>query len=295
MSRHYITAALVAWAVAAGTDTAAAPALPATVEQPRAFGHVLGDVLTQRVMIQPADLPVSAAMLPPADRIGLWLDRRAPRLEADAQGRTWVALDYQVINAPRALIAVTLPPLKLATPSGATMDVPEWPISIGPLTPAHVFAQGDLRPLRPDRTVAALPTAGIERQLHHALAMLAAVLAAWSGWWAWRNWRDARHLPFARAWSQVRRHGEDRAEAWLALHHALNETAGHVVQAATLPRLLGHAPQLLPLRAQLEGFYRQSSARFFAVDAAATDTAAPRFPLREVSRALRDIERRHQR
>jgi mxaA protein len=175
------------------------------------------------------------------------------------------------------------------------MDVPAWPISIGPLTPAHVFAQGELQPLRPDRTVAELPTAGVERQLHRALAMLAAVLVAWAGWWAWRNWREARQLPFARAWSQVRLHGEDKAEAWLALHHALNQTAGHVVQAATLPRLLGHAPHLMPLRAELEGFYRESSARFFAVDVASNDATAPQFPLRDISRALRDIERRHQR
>ena len=62
------------------------------------------------------------------------------------------------------------------------------------------------------------------------------------------------------------------------------------MQSATLPRLLAEAPHLVPLRAQLEAFYRGSDQRFFA-----GERDAPPCPLLELCRALRDAEKRHHR
>lgn len=270
-----------------------APASPASVVQPRAFGHVIGDVLTQRVLLVQAERAVEPAALPAADRVGLFLERRTPRVERDGQGQPWLVIDYQVINAPRALSATTLPALAIATTAGTTLNVAAWPISLGPLTPAEAFGQGELLPLRPDRPVEPLSTAGIERQLKMALGALAALLLAWGGWWAWRNHREAQRLPFARAWRELRRLDGASPEAWLAMHHALNATAGRAVHGATLPRLLAEAPHLQPLQARLGEFFRQSSARFFAVDASTSAPATAPFPLRELGRALREAERRH--
>jgi mxaA protein len=259
------------------------PAAAAQVLQPRAYGHVLGDVLTQRVRL--AQLEPTA--LPAADRVGLWLERRAPRVETDADGVRWLHIDYQLINAPRTITSIKLPPLALATNAGVTLNVPAWPLSIGPLTSPEA---SDLPALQPDRPVALRPTAALERQLRQALAALAAVLAAWLLWWGWRQWREAQSLPFARACARLRRlDGADPA-AWLALHEALNQSAGRVVHAASLPRLLDEAPQWRPLQAELERFYAASNARFFG------DTdGAPGVALRELGRALRAIEKRQAR
>lgn len=276
--------------------SAAAPSIAATVQQPRAFGHVLGDVLTQRVLLQHQGRTLQPAALPAADRIGLWLERRTPRVETDAEGRRWLAIDHQVINAPRALLTVSLPALQIATTSGTTLALAAWPISIGPLTPSEVAGQGALQSLRPDRPVAPRPTAALQRQMQGALAALAVVLALWAAWWAWRQSRDARRLPFARAWGELRglaRRGDALAqqpEAWLSLHRAINASAGRVVHGATLPRLLSEAPQWQPLAAQLEAFYRASAQRFFA-DA----PAAQPYPLLDLCRALRQVEKAHAR
>jgi mxaA protein len=77
---------------------AAAAAVAATIEQPRSFGHVLGDVLTQRVLLEHEGRPLQPGALPAATRVDLWLERRPPRIETDAQGRRWLAIDYQLIN-----------------------------------------------------------------------------------------------------------------------------------------------------------------------------------------------------
>ena len=283
-------AAVLALAMMATAATAA------TVEQPRAFGHVIGDVLTQRVLLEQAGQPLQPGALPSTARIDLWLERRPSRIETDAEGRRWLAIDYQVVNAPRALTAISLPALSIATASGPPLALPAWPISIGPLTPLDVLAEGDLQALRPDRPVAALPTHAVQQQLKLSLLALLAVFAAWLGWWAWRNQREAQQLPFAHAWRELKRLGDSSSpEAWRVVHRALNKSAGRVVHGASLPQLLAEAPYLRPLQPRLEDFYRESTRRFFFAESAAAASAHLHFayPLKPLCRALCNAEKRH--
>ena len=297
--------ALVLTALPTGFSLAADPAMPAaaaaaaaaaTIEQPRSFGHVLGDVLTQRVLLEHQGRPLEPGLLPAAARIDLWLERRPSRIETDAEGRRWLAIEYQLINAPRALTAISLPALTIATGSGPAIALPAWPVSIGPLTPAETFGQGDLQPLRPDRPVAALATHPIEQHLKLSLLALLAVLLAWLAWWAWRNMREAQQLPFAHAWRELKRIDDPASspEAWRVLHRALNRSAGRVVHGASLPQLLADAPYLRPLQPRLEDFYRESTRRFFFAESAAAPAQPPAaYPLKPLCRALRNAEKRH--
>ena len=272
-------------------DVAVASAAGLVIEQPRSFGHVLGDVLTQRILLDGADRRVELSSLPVADRVDAWFERRAPHVETDASGRRWLNLDYQIINAPRSLAALPLPALTLLPKSGVALEVAAWPVSVGPLTPEQVFDQGDLLAMRPDRSATLLLTAPLRSSLEAWTAALAITLVSWLAWLLWRNARDAQQLPFAHAWQQLKRlqraGNEGSAEAWLALHAALNATAGHVVHASSLPRLFEGVPALKPLQSQLEAFYRASSERFFARTPAATPLS-----LIELGQALHRNEKR---
>lgn len=282
-------------ALAPVTNVAAAPAavFQPTVQQPRAFGYLLGDVLTQRILLPAGDNDAGSVAPPSIGRTGAWLERRPARFETDAEGRRWMAIDYQVVNVAPTLTRIALPALTLTSASGATLQVAEWPLSIGPMTSADAFKAGDLQLMRPDRPPPLVPTAPLRRQASFALGLLLLTLLAWAGWWLVRNWYESARLPFARAWRQMRRLDEPNvdtsADAWLYLHHALNETAGHVVHAGSLPSLFARAPYLQPLRAQLEQFYQQSTERFFT----SAPVMAP-FPLRGLCRALYRAERRCQ-
>jgi mxaA protein len=275
------------------TDTATA-----SVEQPRAFGHVLGDVLTQRIQLLSDDQDAGTIAMPSTGRIGVWMERRNPRVETDAEGRRWLAIDYQITNVPPTLTTIALPALTLTSQSGAALHVPEWPVSVSPLTPQTAFATGDLQALRPDRQARAAAAAPLRAQMTWALGLLALTLLAWLGWWQWRNRRETARLPFARAWSEMQRSGtaetDNNAHAWLCLHRALNETAGQVVHVGSLPGLLAKAPHLQPLQSELERFYQHSGERFFASQAS-SHPAAARFPLLDLCRELYRAERRHQR
>ncbi|WP_233806619.1 calcium incorporation protein MxaA [Paraburkholderia sp. HP33-1] len=305
MLRRAPLRALIAAALCgAACATVSAAALTALVQEPRAFGYVLGDVLTQRVLLEANGRDIGAVTPPSVGRTGVWLERRPATLETDANGRKWMVIAYQVVNAPQTLTQITLPALTLTSAAGTQLQVAEWPASIGPLTPQSAFAAGDLQPLRPDRQVPVSGTAGWRRQIAWALGLLLATLLAWTSWWWARNWRESARLPFARAWRQMQRltPAASSSEAWVCLHRALNETAGQVVHATSLSALLARAPYLQPLRAQLERFYQVSSERFFAPapnpaangDESAGETPGE-FPLHALCRALYRAERRHQR
>jgi mxaA protein len=276
-------AALLAAALLACAGARAQPQ-DAFVEQPRSFGYTVGDIATQRVLLPDGFAP---GPLPEAARASAWLERRPARLERSADGRRWLAIDYQLVNAPRALATVTVPAWQLAGPAGAPpLRVAAATLGIAPLT-APTAADQPL-PLRPDHPAPAIDTAALQRQLWLWGSALAATLAAWLAYAAWNAWRASRTLPFARAQRALRGQAGDALSAHRVLHQAFDRTAGRVVHAGTLAALFDRAPHLRALRPEIERFYAQSAALFFGGGLPA-DAGSPQ----ALCRRLRRLERRH--
>ena len=269
----------LAWLLAAALATQ-----PAVVEQPRSFGYVVGDVATQRVLLEAQGHAFTPDPLPGAGPLGNWVERRATRIERDARGRRWLAVDYQIMNAPQTLTLVTLPAWKLAA-----LAIPEWQISVAPLTPEEPFARGGLGGLRPDRAAPTIDLAPMRRSMTIWVGCALVLILWWAGWWGWRNWRAASRQPFAKALREIREVDEQSPQAWLALHRAFDATAGRVVQPETLPLLFARTPRFEPQRSAIEQFFTQSSARFFDIGA-----TTPRLSVRALCAELRRIEKRHE-
>jgi mxaA protein len=255
----------------------------AIVEQPRPFGYTVGDIVSQRVLLPDG---FEAAELPEAARASAWLERRPARIERGTDGRRWLAVDYQVVNAPRALATVTVPAWQLAGATGTpALRIAAAAISVGPLTaPAEA---GQPPPLRPDRPAPAIATAAIKRMLGLWAGALAATLAAWLAYAGWSAWHARTALPFGRALREMRGQADALATHRL-LHQAFDRTAGQAVQAGTLPALFERAPHLRALQPQIAAFYAQSAALFFGGGLPA-DAVAPQALCRQLHR----LERRH--
>jgi len=262
----------------------------ATVEQPRSFGHFIGDVLTQRILLQLDGQPFISAPLPRAERVNRWLERRTLRVATADDGRRWLIAEFQIINAPTVLVSTVIPAWELRPASGQiALRMPAWPISIAPLAPLTAFGEGALEQLRPDRAAALVATAPIKRKLTLYAGACAASLGLWLAWWMWRQWRASSKQPFARATRALRKLDDASPQAWYALHRAFDETAGEALQSATLADLFRRAPHLAPLREAIERFFAQSNERFFG-----TGRPADRFPVRKLCAELRRIEKRHE-
>ncbi len=259
----------------------------AIVAQPRAFGYVLGDLLTQRIELQIDGRAFTPDSLPPVQKSGNWLTRREVHVESSADGRHWLRIVYQLINAPQQLMTISLPALRLTgTERSGVLTVPEWPVSIAPLTPREVFQQGALQALRPDRIVPAPdPAAPLHRLQYWSLA-LAALMLVWLAFEAASFLRRDQQRPFAEAARCIRLHGEDSPAAWLALHQAFDRVAGRSVQLQNLEMLFAAAGYLQPQRAAIARFYNASNARFFA------GTDPQPIGLRELCALLRQMEKR---
>jgi mxaA protein len=206
-------------------------------------------------------------------------------------GRKWLLVDYQLMNAPQGLTTVNLPAWNLSSKSGAeVIHIPQWPVSVGPLTLRSVLAQGGLQELRADRPAPIVPTQPIVRQLEIGAGALLLTMVAWVTWSAWRNWRAAATRPFARAARDMGRLEDTAPEAWRALHRAFDRTAGRVVQTATLPELFANSQQLEPLRARIELFFAQSAEFFFG-----EGLPGGAISVHALCNDLRQMERRHER
>ena len=240
----------------------------AVVEQPRLTGYFVGDLLTQRVLLQRDGQPFTPAALPANGRVSAWFERRRTTVATDAALHRWLVVEYQILNAPPKLIDVTLPTWQLAAAPNVgspptTLRVPSVLINIAPLSPPGSPEQVGTRDLRPDRILPAIPVAPIRRALALSSSALALTLFAWIAWVLWRNRRAIATQPFARALREMRTLDDREPRAWQALHRAFDRTAGRVIQSTTLPALFAKAPQLTPMRPQIEAFFEQSSLLFF--------------------------------
>ncbi len=232
----------------------------AVVEQPRSAGYFVGDLVTQRVLLESAGRVVSPLRLPASGRVNAWLERRKVSIETDPSSRRWLVVQYQILNAPPKLIRVTLPGWVLAT----ALNVPATSINISPLSLPGSPAQVGVADLRPDRLPPPIPTSPIRHAIVLSAGALVLTLAAWLCWIAWRTRRAIATQPFARALRELRALSDDEPQAWQVLHRAFDRVAGCVIQNSTLPELFARAPQLAPARAKIERFFAQSGFMFFA-------------------------------
>jgi mxaA protein len=262
----------------------------AVVEQPRPFGYVIGDLVTQRILLHAERREFEPAALSKPQRLGAWLERRPARVETTAKGERWLVVEYQIVNAPQALTTVSLPAWSLSSADRRReLSIAAWPISVAPLTPSG-FATAGPEELRADRPAPAVATAPLRQRLGFWSGAFVATLAAWLSWLLWRNWRASSSLPFARAWGELRHLDETAPEAWQSLHRAFDATAGRVVQTKTLSVLFQRAPHLKRCSPAIEQFFAQSAQRFFGAGPPADPIS-----VRALCSELRRMEKRCER
>lgn len=275
-----------------------APVVRLREDAPRTFGYQLGDLVERRAALSvPRGLRLDPASLP-APRPGASVELREARWEAPPWWRPGgdfqLLLRYQVLRSPPEPTLLELPPVLLrfeGVPRAQQLRLDGVPILVSPLVPEPPPERRGFGALQPDRPAPAIDT----QFLGTRLVLEGCTVLALLGALAWRRLGGLRRQgvpPFDEAWQALRRLPDTPdAAAWrqglTLLHRALDRSAGQRLFAPGLDGFLARRPELAPLRADFERFFRQSRTAFFAPGGAAAGDLAW---LRALCRRARELE-----
>lgn len=297
MSGGVLRIGLVLLALAGGASLAQAQALAARADEPRAFGYTVGDRVTRQIALDvPAGLTLDEASLPQTGGQGRAIELQRVVLRRSITGvPIELALDYQVMLAPRELRVLEMPPIQLSfrgTPRDQTLRIEAWPVSVAPLTPIEPATREGLGEMRPDLPAPLIDTAPARMRLVAEAAVAALLLAYLGHVYGVVPWLARRQAPFGRAWRVLKAlpaqpEAAQRRAAFEQFHAALNASAGEVLFAHGLGPFIAQRPAFAPLRDDLAAFFARSREEFFADARGAADLHW----LTELSRRCRDAER----
>lgn len=251
------------------------------VEDVRAFGWRVGDVVERVVRLQvPPGLRLEESSLPVAGRPG----GQVELLRIDREGEPGaleqrLRLRYQIFLAPKAPRVLELPPIELRFSGGArpqSLRVDAWPLLVAPITQEEPSPRTGLGLLRPDHPAPQIDMRA-ERVTLAVCAAVGAVLVGWLLLWPLGSaWWLARHRPFARAERRVRRllARDDGSPSQIeaacrALHAAFDAQARGVLMASDAPAHARSVRWMAPLADEIARFFSASRTQFFAPDGAA--------------------------
>ena len=284
-----------------GATSHAAPApadtLGASSEEPRAFGYMVGDVVSRRIALRvPSGLELDPDSLPRAGTRGRAVELQRVVLHKSLAGAPEaLQLDYQVFLAPREVRVLEMPVIELrfkGLPRPQTLRIDAWPVTVAPLVPVDAPSREGLGDMRPDREPPRVDTFAARTRLALEGGAIVLLLAYLASVYLVLPWSAQRRRPFGRAWKALaslpaRPDAKQRRAAFEHLHAALNETAGEVLFEPGLSRFVAQRPRFEPLRDELVRFFAESRAEFFS----GGDDAVDARWLVALCRRCRDLER----
>lgn len=303
-----MTATRLAWlalcAACAGCTAAgrqgAAGDLTASADEPRAFGHHVGDLVSRQVTVKvPPGLALDDASLPQPGRHGQSFELRLVDWQrGSGPGHFTLRLVYQLFRSPAEVRTLELPPLTLhfvGQPRAQDLRIDAWPVVVSPLVPVDVSPRRGLGPLQPDALPLPIDTAQPRRRLLGAGLAVLLALAYLAHVYLALPWLARRQRPFERAWRALRTapgvvsHAAVLA-AYQQLHQALNRSAGRTLLEQGIDGFLAAQPRYAPLRDELVQFFQSSRQLFFGAGSLPALPARLQW-LRALCQRCRDAER----
>lgn len=284
------------------TITASAAQIDIEAHNPRPFGYVVGDTFEQTLDLSAKNTQtLDEKTLPKPGRLNAWLELRDITVsESSSAGRRnyRIKLIYQLPNAPTDIRVIELPSHRFlffeAKQKPLEIRSTEWPMTIGPITPAEVLARDGLEALRPDVAPQGIDTAPIRQRMLFSALALAALLV----YWCYRQFGipflASQRRPFTHTYRKLNRlNKQSPTEAFPkaieALHRALNETAGKSLFIENVEQFIAHRSIPDGLADKTREFFRISRAEFFGGGIA--DSQRSLAWALDFCRAWRDIER----
>ncbi len=298
----------VCLSLCAGVDAfAVTQPAPGTVqfEIQRRVGYVIGDLIPYDVLVTvDPSWTLRRSSLPAPGYSQYWLDLRTVDVDdarVSGNRRYRINLVYQIFYAPIEARKRALPGFTLTFDHGGTtseITVPALSITMSPLrevasgagdTTDNLALVGDRAPRTKPLLQPLLATV-----IAATLSLLFLAIVCWKrAWWPFARRPDT---PFTQAARLVRKSdltdSRGYGAALLALHRAIDSTAGWHVFADDLQKFLAQQPRFAAAGLQIAEFFAASRRRFFGDDSTQAEADLPGPALVNLSERLADLERR---
>lgn len=272
------------------------------VENPRAFGYVIGDTVT-RLVVAEVTKPyrLQENLLPKPGRIGPWLELRGITVKGRsgfATNRYELEFAYQIFNSPETVRLLELPHTDVYFQGeGRTLaeEVPTWSFTVTPIVPGTAPLREGLGAMRPDVPPPLLATTPYRIRLGLYAVGSAAILLYLVYAYVGLPFIARSNGPFARAYRELRglarRSDADGFRAALRrMHRAFDETAGATVFGERLAQFVVEHPRYADLKDTAEQFFLLSRHEFFGEGASEPQVRSMQWLL-AFCRDCRDRER----
>ncbi len=245
------------------------------VENPRAFGYVIGDTVTRHVVAEVTKpYRLQEKLLPKPGRLGPWLELRdvtVVRRSGFATNQYELEFAYQIFNSPETIRLLALPHTDVYFQGeGRTLaqEVPTWSFAVTPIMPGTAPMREGLGKMRPDVPPPLLATAPYRIRLGLYVAGSAAILLYLVYAYVGLPFIARSNGPFAHAYRELRglarrSEADGFRTALRRVHRAFDETAGATVFGERLTQFIAEHPRYMDLKDAAEQFFRLSRHEFF--------------------------------
>ncbi|MCK5830423.1 MAG: nonribosomal peptide synthetase MxaA [Methylococcales bacterium] len=266
------------------------------VQTPRPFGYVIGDKITQRLLVEVRQgVELQYSSLPARGTINRWLNLNKVKINKKKASDGWhyqIDLTYQVFYAPLEVKMLDLPAFTLQFRQfGNTVgqEVPVWHFTTAPLRELAIRKDNGIEYMRPDQLAPLIDNSAVTTRL----TIFSAITSLMAGYLAWL-YGLLSFLPkyqiFKKPTRQLAKLTEGDEEKMLAIfHHALNRLNGKPLFKHQSKVFYQEFPRYKQLQSELDWFFDYSNEYFFGSHAKLDENNSHR--IQQLSKHCLDIER----
>ncbi len=266
------------------------------VQTPRPFGYVIGDKLTQRVLIEVRQgVELQHSSLPAKGTINRWLNLNEIKINRKKVSDAWhyqVDLTYQVFYAPLEVKMLDLPAFTLQFRQfGNTVEqnVPVWHFTTAPLRELAIRKDNGIEYMRPDQLAPLIDNSTVTTRLM-VFSAIAVLIAGYLAWLYGMLSFLPKYQIFKKPTRQLAKLVKGDEEKMLTIFHcALNQLNGKPLFKHHSVTFYQQFPRYKQLQSELNWFFDFSNDYFFGSQAQLDKNNTQR--IQQLSKHCLDIER----
>lgn len=266
------------------------------VQTPRPFGYVIGDKITQRLLVEVRQgVELQYSSLPAKGTINRWLNLNKISIKKTKNSNSLfyqIDMTYQVFYAPLEVKMLDLPAFTLQFRqfgNSVKQDVPVWHFTTAPLRELAIRKDNGIEYMRPDQLAPLIDNSAITIRLM-IFSTLAGLMAGYLAWLYGLLTFLPKYQIFKKPTCQLAKLAEGDEEKMLTIfHRALNRLNGKPLFKHQCNRFYQKFPRYKQLQSELDWFFDFSNDYFFGSYARLNKNNSYR--IQQLSKRCLDIER----